>query len=70
MSLPKQFGELGSLTELNLSHNRLEELTFEFKKLLRLQKMNLSHNSELSWLPRDMSECQALTELCLEQCRF
>ncbi|XP_069834114.1 malignant fibrous histiocytoma-amplified sequence 1 [Dendropsophus ebraccatus] len=64
LSVPSAVYELGRLTELDMSHNRLSCLTEAVALLSRLKKLCLSHN-KLQSLPRQIGSLLHLEELDL-----
>ena len=63
-SLPKEIGNLTSLTELDLSSNQLTSLPKDIGNLTSLIKLNLRIN-QLTSLPKEIGELANLTELDL-----
>lgn len=55
---------MASLTELDLSYNRLRELTLDITHLGSLQRLCLGHN-HLKTIPADLAALTALTQLDL-----
>jgi len=64
-SLPNEIEKLSSLKILNLSRNKLEEVSSIFS-LLSLESLNLSNN-EISNIPKDISKLKVLETLDLSQ---
>ncbi|WP_162266058.1 leucine-rich repeat domain-containing protein, partial [Leptospira weilii] len=64
-TLPKEFGKLQSLRELNLSGNQLTTLPKEIGKLQSLRELNLSGN-QLTTLPKEIGHLKNLQELYLD----
>lgn len=63
-SLPEDFGNLTSLTELNLRDNSIITLPESFGNLASLTELDLSHNP-LEALPENFANLASLTELDL-----
>ncbi|KAH8276095.1 hypothetical protein KR018_008538 [Drosophila ironensis] len=62
-SIPSKFSmKFGSLTDLNLSYNKLSRLPDEFLNLTALANLNISHNSFIV-LPQVVFKLQSLTNL-------
>lgn len=65
--LPRAINKLRNLELLDVSHNRLRNIT-EISCMSRLQTLDISSNSDLSELPTELSTCSALVHIiCTEE---
>jgi Leucine-rich repeat (LRR) protein len=60
-----RIGKMRKLRHLNLSNNRLSNISFSFKNLVELRYLNLSHN-RLSFLDNNLDMCYNLESLLLQ----
>lgn len=64
--LPEDVSLVGSLAKLNISNNRVTDITADhFSKLKRLQHLDLSYNGSITELPRELFELPDLRRLDL-----